>query len=104
MGAKIVLVARIIEGSTVDQRQADGYVNAAQLAKVHRDKTGERKDPRNWLETNTAKAAIAKLSQITGIPVIKLVEQKTGRFGGTWIHPRLAVRSKACRSFRYVAK
>lgn len=92
MAARIVTIAREIDSSTVEQRQLDGYVNATQLSKAHREKTGERKDPSNWLETQSAKGAIAKLSAITGIPVIKIVEQKTGRYGGTWIHPRLAVR------------
>lgn len=92
MTGRIITISRPLGGAVVDQRQQDGYVNATQLCKAHREKTGERKDPGNWLETNTAKSAIAKLSEITGIPVIRIVEQKTGRYGGTWIHPRLAVR------------
>jgi KilA-N domain len=92
MAGKILMISRNVDGVSVDQRQQDGYVNATQLCKAHREKTGERKDPRNWLETNAAKSAMAKLSEITGIPVIELVEQKTGRYGGTWIHPRLTVR------------
>ena len=27
----------------------------------------------------------------TGIPVIKLIESTKGRYGGTWIHPKLAI-------------
>lgn len=92
MAVRIVTISRAINGSTVDQRQADGYVNATQLCKAHREKTGERKDPSDWLKTQTAQSALGKLSTITNIPVIKLVEQRTGRYGGTWIHPRLAVR------------
>lgn len=85
-------IPHVLSGVPVHQREMDGYVNATQLCKAHREKTGERKDPGNWLDTNSAKSALAKLSDITGIPVINLSEQKTGRYGGTWIHPRLAVR------------
>lgn len=93
MGSKVLTVTRIVEGSAVDQRQKDGYVNATQLCKVHRDKTGERKDPSEWLSNKSANSAIAKLSAVTGIPVTELVEvKKGGKYQGTWIHPRLAVR------------
>lgn len=93
MAARIVTIARVIDGSTVDQRQQDGYVNVTQLCKAHRETTGERKDPRNWLETIAAKSAMEKLSTVTGIPVTALVEvRQGGKLQGTWIHPRLAVR------------
>lgn len=91
--AKIPMVSRDISGVPVDQRQQDGYVNATQLCKAYREKTGERKDPRNWLETNAANSSMEKLSTVTGIPVTALFEVKQGgKHQGTWIHPRLAVR------------
>jgi hypothetical protein len=92
MAGKILTIARDIDGQAVEQRQQDGYVNATQLCKAHRQKTGERKDPSEWFSNKSAQSALAKLSEITGIPVINLIQQKTGRYGGTWIHPRLAVR------------
>jgi hypothetical protein len=79
-----------INGVRVEQREVDGYVNATQLCKAHRAKTGERKDPSEWLSNKSSTSAMAKLSKITGIPVIDLVQPKKGT--GTWIHPRLAVR------------
>lgn len=93
MGAKIVLVARMIEGLPVNQRQIDGYVKTNQLCEAHRVKTGERKDPSEWLSNKSSKAVIEKLSAVTGIPVTALTEVKQGgKYQGTWIHPRLAVR------------
>jgi hypothetical protein len=93
MGTRIVTISRVLDGESVDQRQQDGYVNATQLCKAHRQRTGERKDPNDWLKTNTAKLAIAKLSVVTNILVTELTEVKQGgKYQGTWIHPRLAVR------------
>jgi hypothetical protein len=97
MSQRIVTISRTIdvEGSLVgvDQRQKDGYVNATHLCKAHREKTGERKDPSEWLSNKSAQSAIHKLSTVTGIPVTALVEvRQGGNHQGTWIHPRLAVR------------
>lgn len=93
MTSRINAISRQINGVTVYQRQQDGYVNATQISKIHRDITGERRDPSDWLRTETANRSIAKLSSVTGIPVTELVEVKQGgKYQGTWIHPRLVVR------------
>jgi hypothetical protein len=84
---------RNLNGISVYQRENDGYVNATQICKAHRQITGEQKEPSEWLSNKSAKSAINKLSSVTGIPVTELVEAKqTGKYRGTWIHPRLAVR------------
>ena len=31
------------------------------------------------------------LSLNMGIPIIKIIEVKTGRYGGSWIHPKVAI-------------
>lgn len=92
MVKRIKTISHEIEGIPVNQRENDGYVNATHLCNAHKIKTGEDKAPGDWLVTNMAKSAIAKLSKTTGIPVVCLTETKEGRNGGTWIHPRLAVR------------
>ena len=93
MSKRIKAIERDLNGITVYQRETDGYVNATQICKVHYEIANERKDPRNWLETNAAKRAIEKLSSVTGIPVTGITEvRKGGKYQGTWIHPRLAVR------------
>ena len=76
----------------IRQRSEDGYVNATALSKAHQAATNERRDVGHWLETQAAQRAIQHLSLKTGIPVIKLVEAKKGRHGGTYIHLRLSVR------------
>jgi hypothetical protein len=93
MAGKSTTVSHELEGATVYQRASDGYVNATQICSVHKEVTGERKDPNDWLRTKMASSAISKLSAVTGIPVTGLFEvKKGGKYQGTWIHPRLAVR------------
>lgn len=86
------IISRKIDGMPVEQRRKDGYINATQLCKIHNTRTGENKIPADWLQTKTAKSALNKLSVTTNIVVVKLVEKIEGKKGGTWIHPRLAVR------------
>jgi hypothetical protein len=89
---KIVKFVRPVNGIAVEQRRDDGFLNATAMSKAHLAGTGQRRDVLHWLETEAAKRAITHLSLKTGIPVFKLVESRPGRYGGTWIHPRLAVR------------
>jgi hypothetical protein len=87
------MIGHSLQGIAVYQREFDGYVNATQICKVHLEITGERKDTANWLQTKMAQSAIQKLSLVTGIPVTELTDVKQGgKYQGTWIHPRLAVR------------
>jgi DNA repair ATPase RecN len=81
-----------VEGVVIRQRTVDGYINATQLCKAHTQKTNERKDASEWFETEMAKSALATLSKKLNVPIESLSERKAGRSGGTWIHPRLAVR------------
>lgn len=73
-------------GKKIDQRE-DGYVNATQLVAVE-----EGKKINDWFRTEEYQRYTKAISAITGIPVIKLVVTKPGRYGGTWIHPRLAIK------------
>lgn len=86
------IVQRKHNGLSIPQRKEDGYINATAMAKAHFEGTGERKDIANWLANDNTKEAIEHLSLKTGIPIIKLVESRRGRYGGTWIHPRLSIR------------
>jgi hypothetical protein len=79
MAGKSTTVSHELEGATVYQRASDGYVNATQICSVHKEVTGERKDPNDWLRTKMASSAISKLSAVTGIPVTGLFEVKKRR-------------------------
>lgn len=93
MTKRIKTIERKINGIAVYQRENDGYVNATQICKIHQQLTREQKLPADWLRSKAAERAIAKLSTVMGIPITDLVDVKSGgKYQGTWIHPRLAVR------------
>ena len=84
-------IVRAISGIEVNQRSIDGYVNATQLLQAHKAKTGELKSVKDWLKTDRAKAYIAAVSKRGENSNLDLVQTKTGRGGGSWIHPDLAI-------------
>lgn len=93
MPKRIKAISRQLNGIEVFQRESDGYINATQICKVHRELTDERKDPSEWLSNKDTKSKLENLSSVTGIPVTGLVDIKRGgKYQGTWIHPRIAVR------------
>ncbi len=93
MPRKSNAISRNLQGFIVYQRESDGYINATQICKVHQEITQERKNPSEWLSNKASQSAINKLSTVTGIPATDLIEVKRGgKYQGTWIHPRLAVR------------
>jgi KilA-N domain len=92
---KLAVIAHNIKDSVVEQRQSDGYINATALAAAYKLTTGKRRDVGHWLELERTKETLAHLSSITGIPVIELCQVFRGSplsGGGTWIHPKLAIR------------
>lgn len=90
---KAKAIERQINGINIYQQKFDGYLNVTQLCKVHHKTTGDLRDPNEILKTKTMELAIVKLSSDTNISVADLVYTKTGgKYQGTWIHPRLAVR------------
>lgn len=92
MSGKIAKFVRPVNGVRVQQRRADGYVDATAMSKAYFSGTGQRRDVSEWLSNERTKETIKHLSLKTGIPAFKLVEAVPGRYGGTWIHPKLAVR------------
>lgn len=79
----------------VGLREEDCYINATAMAAAHKLKTGQRRDVHNWLSNKRTQETLEHLSAITGIPVIELYQVFQGSpelGGGTWIHPKLAVR------------
>ncbi|BAY41856.1 KilA-like protein (plasmid) [Nostoc sp. NIES-2111] len=91
----ITVISHQLHGSPVEQRQRDGYINATALSSAYKLATGKRRDVAHWLELERTKETLNHLSSITGIPVIELYQSFRGspeNGGGTWIHPKLAVR------------
>jgi hypothetical protein len=84
-------MSRSVSGIEVSQRSSDGFVNATQLLKAHQAKTGEIKSLKDWLRTDRANAYVEAVSKRGEISKLDLIETRKGRFGGTWIHPDLAI-------------
>lgn len=92
---KLAVITHNIHESVVEQRQSDGYINATALTRAYKLATGKRRDVSEWLSNKRTQESLNHLSLKTGIPVIELYQvfqgsPETG--GGTWIHPKLAVR------------
>lgn len=68
-----------------EMRASDGFVNATKMCKMG------GKLWAHYLENDTTQVFLQTLSANIGIPIIKLLEIKKGRYGGTWIHHRVAI-------------
>ena len=79
---------RYWHGTAIERRQADGFVNATQMAKAN------RKHLPHYMANDRTRAYIAALAPVVGIPTTDLVDIRQGgqpHLQGTWVHPRLAV-------------
>lgn len=83
------IISRKIDGITVGQKRKDGYVNITALSTAHQKATGVRREVSEWLENKRTKESLEHLSLTADLPVVKLVDKREGRNGGTWIHPDL---------------
>ena len=63
----------------------DAWFNATEVA----DKHGKR--VADWLENSETQNYIAALAEILNVPKEALLKTRRGRYGGTWMHPRLGV-------------
>ena len=64
--------------------RGDGYVNATALCKAG------GKLFNDYSRCKQTQAYVQALEQNTGIPVLRLIESKKGKNGGTWVHPQVA--------------
>ena len=92
---KLTVITHNINESVVEQRKLDGYINATALTSAYKLASGKRRDVSEWLSNKRTQESLKHLSSKTDIPVIELYQvfqgsPETG--GGTWIHPKLAVR------------
>ena len=105
MTAKILDFARPVNGVIVEQKRADGFINATAMAVAH------GKDVENWLKTDETFELVAALARRLNIksnsskkrnsdstrvsatyPTLVIVKRGSPELGGgTWIHPKLAI-------------
>lgn len=69
----------------INQRYKDGYINLTAMAQANGKLIAD------YLRLETTNAFLSELSETMGIPIVNLVEVKTGRGGGTWGHPQVAI-------------
>jgi hypothetical protein len=82
------LDCRTWQGTAIERRQADGFVNATQMAKAN------GKHLPHYLANERTRAYIAALAPVVGIPTTDLISVRQGgqpHLQGTWVHPRLAI-------------
>jgi hypothetical protein len=82
------LDCRTWQGTAIERRQIDGFVNATQMAKAN------GKHLPHYLANERTRAYIAALAPVVGIPTTDLISVRQGgqpHLQGTWVHPRLAI-------------
>jgi len=80
------LIQHSTNGTIVDQRASDGYINATALCKAG----GARWN--DYYTNTTAKKFLAALEAKTGIPVLELIQKVTiAGVTSTWVHPKVAI-------------
>lgn len=82
------LSVRIWNDAGIARRNADGFVNATQIAKAN------GKHLPHYMANERTKQYVQALSAVVGIPTTDLIKTRQGgtpELQGTWMHPRLAV-------------
>jgi len=63
----------------------EAWFNATEVADKHKKRVAD------WLENSETQDYLAALAEILKVPKLALLKIRRGRYGGTWMHPRLAV-------------
>ena len=79
------LINREFHGARIRQRPSDGYLDATAMCKA----TGKKLN--DYRRLKSTQEYLAAFSLKAGIPVIKIIEVKSGRYGGTWVHPKVSI-------------
>ncbi|MCK5876866.1 MAG: KilA-N domain-containing protein [Candidatus Marithrix sp.] len=78
------LISRDFHGITIRQR-SDGYFDATSMCKA----TG--KLFKDYCRLKSTQEYLDVFSLKGGIPLFKIIEVKSGRYGGSWIHPKASI-------------
>ena len=84
----LALIPHKVEGEVINQRAADGFINATAMC----NSIGKRMG--HYLENKATKEFLAELSSDVGIPTSELIQSFKGgnpQNQGTWVHPDIAV-------------
>lgn len=85
---QLVLVLHTYQGSLIDQRATDGYINASAMCNA----AGKEFNAYSILDSTAA--FLTELSSVTGIPVTGLIQSVSGKvptLQETWVHPQVSI-------------
>ena len=72
-------------GIVIESRAGDNYINATQMCKAGCKLFAD------WSRLKATKELFEVLEVTMGIPIVKFIDSKEGKNGGSWVHPDLAV-------------
>lgn len=78
------LIPRTFDGHEIGQRSTDGYMDATAMCQANAKKWS------HYWSNHSTQEFIQALAESTGIPADSLIEMRSGRGGGTYVHPRVA--------------
>lgn len=83
----LALISHQVQGSVIEQRASDGYINATAMCKAAGKKIA------NYIENASTTEYLAELASDVGIPTSGLMQVIKGgppQLQGTWVHPDVA--------------
>lgn len=83
----LTLIQHVANGSQIDQRSQDGYINATELCQAAGKKWN------HYASNQGTQDFLCELETDTGIPASVLIQSLKGGSGpqGTWVHPQIAI-------------
>ncbi|UOF77458.1 kila n domain protein [Caudoviricetes sp.] len=78
------IISHSYNGFSFHQRASDGYCDATAMCKANGKLFAD------YHRLKDTQEFIQELVLTTGIPIVKLVDKKEGRYGGTFVHPLIA--------------
>ena len=85
---ELSLISHEVQNSVINQRAADGYVNATAMCKA------VDRQFHDYIRLASTKDFVQALMTETGIPVSGLIQSVRGgdpKLQGTWVHPQVAI-------------
>jgi hypothetical protein len=79
------LITRDFHGATIRQRSSDGYLSATDMCQA------TSKLFKDYRRLKATQEYIDAFSLKRRIPPFKIIEVKSGRYGGSWIHPKASI-------------
>lgn len=79
------LSVRVWNDTPIQRRNDDGYVNATAMCQANGKRWAK------YAESDRCQSYLDALAKRSGIRTFDLIQAQSGRGGGTWVHPTLAI-------------